>query len=183
MYSWSFTISETQGLSLYFIILAGYWWEETEWSDLSGWEGIKGARVFISMSSGNAEQWKFERLLLRSHVYLFFSLSSQVHSNFRFEIVGPTNCKSLTKNFGMTRGVNGVCIVKWFASQRKPVQQLVSAGYKDENRIYRLLIYQITIPMALSVREQIGSNMTSCLILYPGRAAIENAPVPWQAIR
>ena len=73
-----------------------------------------------------------------------------------------------------------MCIVKWFASQRKPVQQLVSAGYKDENGIYRLLIYQITIPMALSVRQQIGSNMTSCLILYPGRAAIENAPVPWQ---
>ena len=83
MYSWSFTISETQGVSLYFIILAGYWWKESGCPD-SRREGITGARgvkgLIISSfkflwESREIGKWKVTPHLTRVLVF-FFLLAS-----------------------------------------------------------------------------------------------------------
>ena len=71
MYSWSFTTSDTQGVSLNFIILGGYWWKESGRPGMRC-EGIKGVRGLISQQKNG----RLQTYSTSTHVDCFFLLAS-----------------------------------------------------------------------------------------------------------
>lgn len=134
MYNWSFTTSDTQG----FIILAGYWWTESELSWLEMWEGDSITHINVLWERRKMEGFLLLQRLhfltrVRTCVFLFL-LASQVHSNFRILSIWSDQ----SRNFSNSN--SGIRDDEETGGVQTGLKQLASAGCacKDSEEIHLL---------------------------------------------